>query len=364
MVQNVKVASLQLDNSPAILEDRLERAAIQIAAAREAGAQFVVMPEFFNTGYAYTDENYQRAEPLDGPTIRWMKEQAAKHDIYLAGALLLLDIEDIYSSLILVAPHGRLWRYDRNFPLGCDHAYFRSGERIVIAHTALGRLGLLAGADVLYPEMWSRYAGRVDAIVACAVIPQTLEHAYMGTFSAQCGWLEVPAVFATAYGTLSSSGSAPCPLACYPFRPQMWQRRAALDQDKLKVRLGGRSEVVDARGAVISQCMTKADAFCLADLSFPSSGYVPTSTQPRPKALFLLRLRSSLAAAVAIRHYQRSLRRVWGETMAPVAHSTRQWRTVLILASLTAAILGVNIGLDIGRFLELRRQAQREREAK
>jgi predicted amidohydrolase len=64
----MNLASLQLDASPAPLLERLERAEKLVASAADQGAELMLLPELFNTGYAYNDRNYQLAESLDGPT--------------------------------------------------------------------------------------------------------------------------------------------------------------------------------------------------------------------------------------------------------------------------------------------------------
>jgi len=47
--------------------------------------KLVVLPELFNTGYEYCDENYRRAEALDGPTSTWMKQTANRYSVHIAG---------------------------------------------------------------------------------------------------------------------------------------------------------------------------------------------------------------------------------------------------------------------------------------
>ena len=114
MPRTIAVAALQMDANPAPTHERLEIADRLARKAHEMGAQLVVLPEVFNTGYGYTDANYERTETLEGPTVTWMKETARKLDVHLAGSLFLLDENEIYNALLLFAPDGRLWRYDKH----------------------------------------------------------------------------------------------------------------------------------------------------------------------------------------------------------------------------------------------------------
>src|SRR5512134_2245718 len=102
MPRKLKVAAVQMDAAPAPVSSRLERAADLIAEAASGGVRLVVLPELFNTGYEYSDGNYPLAERMDGPTVTWMMRQAAKHNIHLAGTLLLADDEDVYNRALLV----------------------------------------------------------------------------------------------------------------------------------------------------------------------------------------------------------------------------------------------------------------------
>ncbi|MEE8389400.1 MAG: nitrilase-related carbon-nitrogen hydrolase [Anaerolineae bacterium] len=65
-----------------------------VTEAAAAGAQLLVLPELFNTGYAYSDANHRLAEPLNGSTATWMKEAAARLNVHLAGTLMLLDHDE------------------------------------------------------------------------------------------------------------------------------------------------------------------------------------------------------------------------------------------------------------------------------
>src|SRR5512133_1790766 len=103
------VASIQMDVQPEQTDLRLYRADQVIQDAVQLGAELVVLPELFNTGYAYINENFQRAEPIDGSTVTWMKRTAHRMGIHLAGSLLLLDDGEIYNAMLIVTPDGHIW---------------------------------------------------------------------------------------------------------------------------------------------------------------------------------------------------------------------------------------------------------------
>lgn len=102
MERTLKIAAVQMDANPSPTADRLARADRLATEAAKAGAQLIVLPELFNTGYTYSNTNHRLAEPSSGPTPAWMKETAARLNVHLAGTLMLLDHDEVYNALLLL----------------------------------------------------------------------------------------------------------------------------------------------------------------------------------------------------------------------------------------------------------------------
>src|SRR5512136_2427585 len=109
MARTIKVAAVQMDANPAPAGERLARADRLAAEAAGAGAHLIVLPELFNSGYAYDDANFRRAEPIDGLTATRMKDASARLGVHLAGSLMVLDEDEheVYNALLLFAPNGQ-----------------------------------------------------------------------------------------------------------------------------------------------------------------------------------------------------------------------------------------------------------------
>ena len=70
-----------MDAIPAPTDDRLRRATTLIESAVQTGANLIVLPELFNTGYTYAETNYAVAETITGTTVTWLNEDSAFHSV-------------------------------------------------------------------------------------------------------------------------------------------------------------------------------------------------------------------------------------------------------------------------------------------
>ena len=310
MPHTIKIAAVQMIARPASVSERLARAEMLVAQAAREGAQLVVLPEVFNTGYEYSDANYGRAEPLDGPTATWMKQTAACCDVHLAGTFLRLDGQDIYNTLLLVAPEGRAWRYDKNYPWGWERAYFCAGSDVTVANTVLGRLGMLICWDVVHPELWARYAGRVDAMVVCSCPPamqdltiifpdgrhfkagkadpimRHIKRTSAGIFGPcllrQATFLGVPVVNTTGTGIFSSTVPSPrASLAIYALaHPGLWKYIPQAEAVRIETGYFNETYVADAAGQVLQRVPPEVEACALAEVTLADAPPQPRGKQP------------------------------------------------------------------------------------
>lgn len=360
MPRTLKTAAIQMDAAPAPTAQRLERAERLIAQAAQAGAQLIALPELFNAGYRYDDSNYARAEPLTGVTVTWMQAQAARHQVHLAGTLLLLDGDHVYNSALLIAPDGRQWRYDKQYPFAWERAYFREGSGITVAETDLGRIGLLICWDTAHPDAWARYAGRVDLMLVLSSPPclndmrlcfadgtrerYTTPDAHFADadMEAQAGWLGVPVVHASGIGQFRS----PAPLATASLgllllaQPRLWSRLGQAGQAQLEAEYGFYTRIMDGSGEVLARVTHDGDSFTLAAVTLPDQPHVPQTPQPVIHTTPFAYWSADVASALFIPLYQQGLRRQWGTRMAPTDARTFVWGMGLLLALLLGWLIG------------------------
>jgi predicted amidohydrolase len=356
---------------PAPVDERLARAEVLMAQAVRRGAQLVVLPEVFNTGYEYSDANYRRAETLSGRTVRWMEATARRHDVHLAGTFLRRGAEEIYNTLLLVAPDGRTWHYDKRYPWVWERAYFRAGEDVTVAETDLGRLGLLVCWDAAHPELWQCYAGRVDAMVVCSCPPRahdltvhlpdgrrlraaeagpilrhvkrTGEGGFGPYLRRQAAHLGVPVVNTTGAGTFVSRIPLPrLSMAVYAlFRPDLWPAILRADQVRVEATYFPETYVANAGGRVLERVPADCEGCAVAEVSLADELPIPPIGPPPPFGISSFAYAfDRFANAVLAPVYRHGVRATFGRHMAPLPRRTWRWLGALFLVGTLAFLLG------------------------
>ena len=359
MTQPIKVAAVQMDATPAPLHERLARAETLVANCAQEGAQLVVLPELFNLGYGYEETNYAAAEPQTGKTFAWMQHQAKAHNVHLVGTFLLLDGDHVYNTAFLIAPDGTFWRYDKQFPFALERAFFREGDRITIADTALGKIGMMICWDAAHASVWRRYAGQVQlmAIPSCAPnmqhfnlelnaetsIPIHVDNNHFSDVDVrdQAAWLGVPVVMSGGSGELRSRLPIPMSLgALLAARPGLLQHVAQGSEARIVTDYGNYTQVISAEGAILGTA-SSGDSFTIAQVSPADSPPAPSLPQPPMRTAWLSYAVTDIAAhAATIPLYQRKLRQHFGANMAPTSDKTLLWGALVASAVVVGWLIG------------------------
>lgn len=171
-------------------KENLDKAEDFVRLAALRGARLIVLPELFAWRGAREDEPAQ-SEPIPGPTSERMRHLAETLQVHLlAGSLLeRSDERRAYNTSILFGPDGsELARYRKLHLFDIDlkgHVTVREsdtrrpGQDIVLAHTALGTVGLAICYDLRFPELFralTRRGAEVIALPAAFTFPTGAAH--------------------------------------------------------------------------------------------------------------------------------------------------------------------------------------------
>jgi hypothetical protein len=373
MPRTITVAIVQLDVTPLPTPDRLTRAEPLITQAARDGAQLIALPEVFNTGYRYTDENFQRAEPIDGLTVTWMKRLSARLNIHLAGSILLRDHGEIYNSLLLVAPAGQVWRYDKNYPWGWERAYFREGHGVTIAHTTLGDIGLLICWDVAHPQLWQQYAGQVDLMLLSSCPPdlgnptyefpdgdrwtmdqlgplmqatrRTADSVFDTGTNRYAAWLGVPLLQAIASGHFRSPVANPqaSVLAMLPAVPGFIRYFNQADQVQVSCDMTAACKIVNRAGEIVTRLApAQGETYAIGAIEIADGKPQPTGPIPGPTATWFTYLTSDVILPLISRStYQRGVQTLPDRSSRSGGFNSQKW------------IVAIGLGILIGLVLAL-----------
>jgi predicted amidohydrolase len=135
------------------VEANVVRAGELVAEAAARGARLVVLPEAFSNGLDLPRAR-ELAQPVPGPLSRYLGELSHAHGVYLAAGLLERDGGAIYSSAVLFDDSGAMVSlYRRTLVYHLERYFLTPGEGPSVVDTPLGRLGLILGYDIQFPEV-------------------------------------------------------------------------------------------------------------------------------------------------------------------------------------------------------------------
>jgi predicted amidohydrolase len=140
-------------------DKNVETAGELAVRAAEAGADLLLLPELWATGYdlAHAD---QYAAHLSEPPFAEMATLAQQHHLWMAGSLLESNpAGPPYNTLALFDPSGKLAGFYRKihlFPPMEETTYLSPGDRPVVLNLPWGPTGLGTCYDLRFPGLWRR----------------------------------------------------------------------------------------------------------------------------------------------------------------------------------------------------------------
>lgn len=147
------------------------RAHFEPLLAQASGADLIVLPEMFSTGFSM--ESARLAEEEEGPTSLWLQRQARQLEAVVTGSLIIRAADGSYRNRLLWArPDGSLAHYDKRhlFRMAGEHNHYTPGERQVLFEIKGWRIRPLICYDLRFP-VWSRDAQDTDLLLYTANWP-------------------------------------------------------------------------------------------------------------------------------------------------------------------------------------------------
>lgn len=166
---SIRVAALQVDTVIGDTQQNLIRCQALVEEACAAGAKWIALPEFFNTGIAWQPSLADTIEDQNGPSAQLLQTLSAQHNIVLGGSFLCRVADGSVRNRYLCFNHGELVGYhDKDYPTMWENAFYQGG-----APGDNGELGSIDGIRVGTAVCWEfmrtgtarRLRQKVDVII-------------------------------------------------------------------------------------------------------------------------------------------------------------------------------------------------------
>lgn len=131
----------------------------------------IVLPEMFSTGFSMNSK--QLAEPMNGPSVQWLKKMAAENRSIITGSLIIEEEGHYYNRMLWVLPNGDVGHYDKRhlFSYAGEDQHYTAGQKRFIASVNGWKICLLVCYDLRFP-VWSRNTDDYDALIYVANWPE------------------------------------------------------------------------------------------------------------------------------------------------------------------------------------------------
>ena len=285
----LRVAAIQLETRIADVAANLkacERLALQ---ALEAGAQWIALPEFFNSGVNFSDEMLSAIETENGPSATFLQQFSSQHQVVIGGSFLCrLTRADgspggVRNRYLCFNNGERVGYHDKDLPTMWETAFYENGEPGddgVLGEIDGIRTGTAVCWEFLRSQTARRLQGNIDVLIGGShwwSIPEnwprwftrnmTAENSFnfISTVRDSARLLGVPVIHASHCGHFTSKHPS------IPFIPYRGQ-------------LEGHAAIIDGHGNILAhRSKEEGEGFVIADITPGSVG----SNLPVPAAYWL-----------------------------------------------------------------------------
>ena len=170
MVEDLRISMIQ---SHIIWGDREENLAYygELIRRVQGRSDLAILPETFTTGFAI-NEAERLAEPVDGPTLKAVRQWAADYAVAVAGSFIVEENGHRYNRAFFMTPAGEAFFYDKRhlFRMAGEDTHFSPGDKRLIVPYKGWNICLQVCYDLRFP-VFSRNMKDYDLAVYVASWP-------------------------------------------------------------------------------------------------------------------------------------------------------------------------------------------------
>jgi predicted amidohydrolase len=149
----MKVAVAQMNSILCDVEANLAKAEALMRCAAGLGADIVLVPETFTTGYNVGDRISEVSDTVPGRITERLGRLCRELGIHFYGSMIEKDGTQYRNTGVLLSARGELLaRYRKVHLFAAEKQMFVPGEESAVIRTELGTLALTICMDLLFPE--------------------------------------------------------------------------------------------------------------------------------------------------------------------------------------------------------------------
>ena len=155
---------------------------------KKTKADIYIFGEYFLSGDRCKDEFRDLAEPLNGPSVKFLKKIAKNKQCYIIFGMPTKDDKVdglIYNTSVLIHPNGTVDAYKKWFlptagPFE-EKIFFDQGEELSVFSTTFGKIGLLICYDLNFPEVAKALTLQGAELLVCISASPSITQRYFET---------------------------------------------------------------------------------------------------------------------------------------------------------------------------------------
>jgi len=165
----MKVCTAQMASTWEDPGANLRKAALLVRSAKEQGAELVIFPEQFVTGWSPRSTRF--AEDPDGPAVTALRGLARDQSISIVGSYVQRHEPSPLNTAVAIDPHGEVvasFSKIHPFSPGGEDLHYDPGDHISVFSAGNVRFGIAICYDLRFPPVFRAYAREG---IHCALVP-------------------------------------------------------------------------------------------------------------------------------------------------------------------------------------------------
>ena len=149
----MKAAFIQFDPVFGEIEVNINKA---VGLVERTGAEIIVLPELFNTGYLIVskDEAFDLSEPIPGgKTTEALSAAAREKNAHIVAGLIERENDNLFNSAVVISPSGYLGKYRKIHLFSEEKLWFQPGDLgFNVFDIGICKIGVMVCFDWFFPE--------------------------------------------------------------------------------------------------------------------------------------------------------------------------------------------------------------------